>query len=151
MTRWSYTYPFWVIGLQVDDVIIWKGLPCFTEQISITIITLKKDIKKKGTNVDYINVQTEMKNKAIKLKSATFSIALSHLFSNSVGFSCVFLMFWFYLLSYYYLKVCPCLDCSVQKKKGHFSFSFLSLPSLFPFSSSLLCTVERTMGRKRLS
>lgn len=69
--RWHYTYSFGVICLQVDDVILWEGPPCFTEQISITIKTLGKDIKTKGTNVNQINVTYEMKNKLIKLESTT--------------------------------------------------------------------------------
>lgn len=60
--RWHYTYSFWVIGLQVYDVVVWENPPCFTEQISITIKTLGK----KTWNI----VTLEMK-KTAKVKSTT--------------------------------------------------------------------------------
>lgn len=87
--RRQYTYSFRVIGLQVDDVIVWEGLPRFTEQIPITIKTLGKDIKKKGTNVDRIDVTTEMTNMAIKLKTTRSS-------SRAGSHSSVFKFRWLY-------------------------------------------------------
>lgn len=36
----QWTYSFGVVGLQVNDVVLWEGSPCFTEQVSIFIKTL---------------------------------------------------------------------------------------------------------------
>lgn len=86
--RWHHTYSFHVIGLQVDDVIFWEGPPRFTEQIPITINTLGRDVKKrKGTNVNQMNVTSETKHKPIKFESTTAvsGARLWHLLSNSVG------------------------------------------------------------------
>lgn len=54
----------------MDDVILGEGPPCFTEQITITVKTLggKRHKKIKKTNVNQINVTSEMKNKPIKMR-----------------------------------------------------------------------------------
>lgn len=123
----------------MDDVILWEGPPCFTEQISITIKTLGETYKM--GNKCWFNLchsRNKKKNKAIKSKLTT--LCLKHHQRQSSVFSSEVLLLYKNLLPHYYAAACSTVQFVM---KGH------CFPSSCKFSLTLKEAFINSWGNRQ--